>query len=426
MKALLITIGTYGDIHPYVGLGLRLKNRGHEVVVISNPHFESLFRSHGLKFIGFKSSSNFNEFIRNPNLSDPIKALYAAGKWCTIEPMRETYQIIADNYETGNTVVAARCGLFGARIANEKLGVPLATILLCPNELRSLHTTPVCPKPMVLEDWVPKISKRLQLWIMDRFFIDRYLGPETNSLRSELGLPSVRRYYDKWYCSPDRVIAFYPDWYSPYQPDWPKQTVLTGFPLWDPPAQLEQNTEVSDFIRKDKSLLVFTPGSYNRFAESFFKAAVHCCNSLDCLGILLTKYREHLPKTLPGNVMHCDYIPLDSLLPHAALLVSHGGMGTVAQALATGVPQIIMPIAFNQPDDAVRLQRMGVGDFIPPEKFNGSLLTKKTRALLSSPLVAERLRDLAGRFNGVDPIGRACKLLEELKGIDLKRKVPCL
>ncbi|MDD3295545.1 MAG: glycosyltransferase [Geobacteraceae bacterium] len=426
MKALLVTMGTYGDMHPYVGLGLRLKSRGHEVVVISNQHFETLFSAHGLTFIGLKSSGDFQEYISSPDLCDPIKALMTAGKWCTLEPIRETYKIIADFYEPGNTVIACRNFVFAARIANEKLGAPLATILLCPNEMRSLYSTPVFPKPMALNDWVPKFSKRLQFWIMDRFFADAFLGPTTNSFRSELGLPAVSRFYDKWYYSPDRIIAFYPDWYSPYQPDWPKQMVLTGFPLWDPAATLDKHSEIFSFIRRGEPPIVFTPGSYNRHAGHFLRAAVECCETLGRRGVLLTKYREHLPEKLPSDVVHCDYAPLESLLPYTAALVSHGGIGTVAQALAAGVPQILMPITFNQPDDAARLKRLGVADFIPPKKFKGSLLTKKMGQLLSSESVAERCRDLAGRFNGVDPIGRACELLEELKGIDLKRKVPCL
>jgi rhamnosyltransferase subunit B len=420
VKALLVTMGTYGDMHPYVGLGLRLKQRGHDVVVVSNRHFQQLFNGHGLEFIGLKTSGSFHEFIGNPDLCDPARAWIAAGKWATLEPMREIYQVIAENYVAGNTVVAAPYGSFGSRIAREKLGVPLATVLLCPNDLRSLYRTPVFPKPMVLHDWVPRISKRIQFWLMDRLVVDRIVGPATNAFRRELELPPLRGFLSGWCFSPDRIIGFFPDWYSPYQPDWPRQTVLTGFPRWDPGIPLQEHRELYDFVAGGDPPLVFTPGSYNRYGEGFLHAAVECCASLGRRGILLTRYRDQLPKVLPQEVMHFEYAPFDSLLPHAAALVSHGGIGTVAQALAAGVPQILMPIAFNQPDEAVRLKRLGVADFIHPKHFSGLLLTKKMRALISSALVAERCRDLAERFHNVDPIEQACQLLENLRGVDLK------
>lgn len=426
MKVLLLPMGSYGDIHPYLGLGLRMKSRGHDVIVAANVYFQELFQSHGLQFVPLKTSSNYNAFYKRAELCNPAQALIAAGKWCVLEPMQEIFHFIQANYITGETVVAAPYACFGARIAQEKSGVPLATVTLLPFDLRSAYHAPKMPRPMLLEDWVPKISKRIQYWIMDRFFADHVLGPTTNGFRATLGLLPIKRFLAGWCFSPDRVIAFYPDWYAPRQPDWPQNTIMTGFPRWDPAVSLNEHREASEFIKKGDSPIVFTPGSYNQHSRQFFKASIECCITLGKRGILLTKYREQLPEVLPKEVKHFDYVHLEALLPYAAALVNHGGIGTLAQALAHAVPQIIMPIAFNQPDDAVRLKRMGVADFIPPKKFKGSLLTKKMEQLLSSESVAERLRDLAGRFHGVDPIGQACELLEELRGIDLKRKVPCL
>jgi rhamnosyltransferase subunit B len=189
MKVLLFPMGTFGDIHPYLGLGLRLRSRGHRVLVAANVFFESLFRSHDLDFIPLKTSSDYESFYRKPEHNHPAKALMASGKWCGIEPMREVCRIAEEQYEPGKTVMAAPYYAFGARIAREALGVPLVTVVLLPCELRSLHRSPVMPSPMVLNDWVPKVSKRFQFWIMDRFFADRAVGADVNAFRSELGFP---------------------------------------------------------------------------------------------------------------------------------------------------------------------------------------------------------------------------------------------
>jgi UDP:flavonoid glycosyltransferase YjiC (YdhE family) len=76
-------------------------------------------------------------------------------------------------------------------------------------------------------------------------------------------------------------------------------------------------------------------------------------------GILLTRHRRHIPARLPDGVAHCSYAPFSQLLPRCAMLVHHGGIGTTAQALASGKPQIITPFSFDQFDNAERSRKLG-------------------------------------------------------------------
>ena len=78
--------------------------------------------------------------------------------------------------------------------------------------------------------------------------------------------------------------------------------------------------------------------------------------------MFLTQYPEQLPARLPNGVRHFNYIPFSTVLPRAAAFVHHGGIGTTAQALAAGVPQLVVPLAHDQPDNAVRIRHLGVGD----------------------------------------------------------------
>jgi rhamnosyltransferase subunit B len=185
-----------------------------------------LISSLGFSFIAPKGFVSVPEFFKNPDIWRPIKGWQASGRWATLDPLRETYQIIAELYQPGETVVVAPYSLFAVRVAREKLGVPLATVVLEPDKLRSLHRTSLMLRPLVLEDWMPKFAKRLQLDILDRLFIDRFVGPETNAFRAELGLSPARGFLAEWCLSPDRVLAFFPPWYAPLQPDWPAQTRL--------------------------------------------------------------------------------------------------------------------------------------------------------------------------------------------------------
>lgn len=89
------------------------------------------------------------------------------------------------------------------------------------------------------------------------------------------------------------------------------------------------------------------------------------------------------------------YVPFSQLLPHAAALIYHGGIGTLAQAVAAGIPHLVMPLGHDQPDNAHRLERLGIGASLPPQKFKVDLIAGKLAHLLDSADVRERCRALA-------------------------------
>ena len=113
---------------------------------------------------------------------------------------------------------------------------------------------------------------------------------------------------------------------------------------------------------------------------------------------------------------HFDYVPFSQVLPRAAALVHHGGIGTCAQGLAAGVPQMVMPLAHDQPDNADRLRRLGVSRTVMPKRFHGPALAATLDDLLRCERTAKACRDVAERFRGADPLGETCRLIEEVAG----------
>ncbi|HJY34289.1 MAG TPA: nucleotide disphospho-sugar-binding domain-containing protein, partial [Vicinamibacterales bacterium] len=102
------------------------------------------------------------------------------------------------------------------------------------------------------------------------------------------------------------------------------------------------------------------------------------------------------------------------VLPRCAALVSHGGIGTLAQGLAAGVPQLTMPMGFDQPDNATRLERLGVGRWVIPSKFDGDRVAATLRALLDDGRTAARCREWSERIRARNAIEETCDLLEQL------------
>jgi UDP:flavonoid glycosyltransferase YjiC (YdhE family) len=411
-QMLLIPVGSAGDVHPFIALALALRERGHRVTVITSVYFESLIRKAGLDFVGLGTVEEFESVLLHPDGWHPRRGFPVVFRWGVLPWIRRLYDIIAERYIPGETVVAASLLAFGARLAQEKLGVPTVSVELQPAVLRSCRQAPVLPG-FAMPDWLPSPLKRLAYWLGDVLVLDPVIAPETNAVRAELGLPPVRRLLDAWWHSPDRIIGLYPAWFAPPQPDWPSQLVLTGFPLFDERGLTDAPREVHEFLDQGPPL-IFTAGSAMRQGHAFFAESAEACRLLGRRGLLVTRYAEQLPATLPEGVRHCAYIPFSQLLPRSAALVHHGGIGTTAQALAAGVPQLVMPMSHDQPDNAARVMRLGVGRSLAPQRFQARAVARLLDDLLTSPDVPIRCAEVARHFHGAEPIADACRTIAEL------------
>jgi UDP:flavonoid glycosyltransferase YjiC (YdhE family) len=300
-----------------------------------------------------------------------------------------------------------------SRVIGEKYGAPVASVIFAPSLLWTLYDSPRL-KGALLGPGVPRWLKSLQFRLADRLFIRPVLGGELNRLRRELGLAPIRRIFSEWLFDSGLVLALFPEWFGPPQPDWPKNVRLVGFPLWDSHAAQQLSSDVLQFLDAGPPPIAFSPGSANRAAHRFFSAAVDACDRLGRRGILLTKYGDQLPKQLSSTVRHFGFIPLSKLLPRTAALVHHGGIGSCAQGLAAGVPHVVQPMSYDQFDNSRRLVRLGVGREIPVHHFSGRTITDAVAPLLDGPEVAERCRELAAHCNGPASLSAACDVLEQL------------
>jgi rhamnosyltransferase subunit B len=229
-----------------------------------------------------------------------------------------------------------------------------------------------------------------------------------------LGLAPVKRVFSQWLHSASMVLGLFPDWFGPPQPDWPANTRLTGFPLWDAQEDAALSRDVQEFLAAGSAPIAFSPGSANREAHQFFEAAVEACERIGRRGILLTKYAEQLPAKMPPTVRHFGFVPLSRLLPHTAALVHHGGIGTCAQGLAAGVPHLVRPMAFDQFDNSRRLIGLGVAEEISVKAFRGPAIAAALERLTTSADVATKCRALAERCDGAAALTAACVELERL------------
>ncbi len=168
-----------------------------------------------------------------------------------------------------------------------------------------------------------------------------------------MGLAPAKHILGSWAHSPDKTIGLFPEWFASPQPDWPQNAKLAGFVLHsDGPGTLPP--QLVDFLDAGAPPIIFTPGTEMKHAHDFFATSVQALAQLGRRGILVSRHTEHLPPSLPEGVISFPYIPFDAALPRAAAIVHHGGIGTTAQAIAAGIPQVVRPMAHDQPDNAAR------------------------------------------------------------------------
>ncbi len=414
MHHLLVTIGSHGDTHPFVGLGARLRERGHRVTVAANGAFRQMIERAGLEFEELGTAEEYWGALRNPDIWHPVKGFKTVFESGILPAVRRAYELVRRHAEAGEVVVTAHAIAFGARIAQEKLGVPLATVHLAPAVFRSGEEPPVFKGSEFMQYTPAWLNRLLFKYVMDKCVADPVLAGPVNELRGELGLAPVARIVDEWWNSPELVVGLFPEWYGPMATGWPKQLRLTGFPLFDERGDHELAAETEAFLQSGAPPIAFTFGSAMTHAGDYLMASADACERLGRRGLLLTKYREQVPRSLPAGVMHVEYAPFSELLPRCAALVHHGGVGTTAQALAAGVPQLIVPFAHDQPDNAARVKRLGCGAEIGPKAYRKGKGAGLLETLLDKPVVAATCREVAAKFSGHDPLGEACDLIEGL------------
>jgi len=114
---------------------------------------------------------------------------------------------------------------------------------------------------------------------------------------------------------------------------------------------------------------------------------------------------------VPATVGVFQYLPYSSAFPRAAAVVHSGGIGTLAQALAAGRPQLIVPVAFDQPDNARHAVALGVARSVPFRKATASAMSRELAALLHGPDYALRADHIAQTIVAEDAAGVACDAL---------------
>jgi UDP:flavonoid glycosyltransferase YjiC (YdhE family) len=109
-----------------------------------------------------------------------------------------------------------------------------------------------------------------------------------------------------------------------------------------------------------------------------------------------------------------NYAPFEALLARASAMVHHGGVGTTSQGLRAGIPTLIVPFAFDQPDNAAHAERLGCSRTLPREKYRAARVAKELDMILTERIYAVRANEIGDLLRKENGAGVASDLIEQV------------
>jgi rhamnosyltransferase subunit B len=418
-RFLLTTLGSLGDLHPYIAVGIGLRDRGHSVTIATSEIYRAKVEGEGLRFAPMR-----------PDMSGMIDNAEVMRQ--AVHPRRGTEFVIRKLFvpwieqSFEDTLAAARDAdlivghpiAFATPTVAEHLGKRWVSIALQPSIFLSAYDPPVVSgAPLMtqlfkLGPGFARVFFRLVARVMASWFAP------LNDLRGRLGLPLVRNPLQHGMFSPWGTQAWFSHVLAQPQIDWPTRTAITGFPFYD---KLDPGSgmtpELRRFLDEGPPPVVFTLGSSAVFdAGKFYSESLAAVSRTGQRAVLLIgRDRRNLPSTsVPASVFVAEYAPYSELLPRAAATVHQGGVGTTAQALRAGKPMIVVPWSHDQPDNAMRIEKLGVGRVIPRNQYRTARLERELTLLLSDKACAEAALAAGHAICAENGVATACAGLEQI------------
>ena len=403
-RVLLATFGSLGDLYPYIAVGQALRARGITARIATCSDYQSQVQGAGLEFAPVAPSlaqlGTPQELARR--VADPIRGSKALLNGLIMPHLRESHRQLRAAAGEADLLIGHPLTFMLQVVAAEQRKPWLSSILAPANFLSRDDPPALAPINSL------QIARRLGPRVYDvllhliRGAVRGWEQP-LHEYRRELGLPaSGKVMVFEGQFSPLGTLALFDAPLMRPQPDWPPHTHLCGTPLYDGNApEPRVLTQLQEFLAAGAPPLVFALGSSAVWlGGEFWVAALEAARRLGRRAILITGAGS-LPN-LPDSVREFSYLPYSQVFPRACAVVHQAGIGTLAQALRAGRPQLITPVWFDQPDNAARAVRLGVARTLPFRRVTAARLVQQLRPLLAAPAYATAAREVAASLTGID------------------------
>jgi len=405
MRIVILTLGTHGDVRPYVALGKGLKARGHDVCIGAPENFETFVTANDLSFGSI--GEDFEQLIKKPEVAARLEGnflwsipkLIKMFKPSFVDSFNRAWQV-AQKAEL--IIIHPKC-LFGLDIA-EKLGIPVVCSSFQP-------IAPTNEFPLLSGKNHGRILNRASYYLLYGYSL--FFGGLINDFRiNVLGLAKRSRFKHPL-LSLDKPPLWLNAWsahVAPKPQDWPANAHVTGY--WfldDPMAKLDDRVE--DFLSHGEPPLYIGFGSMAWGNENSTAKISSALKQWGGRAIVATGWGG-LDDIEADNVLTIDHAPHNLLLPRTQAVVHHGGAGSTAAGLRAGRPTLICPFIADQPFWGQRVATLGAGPApVSLKKTSTDELACLFNELCSASKYQTNASELAGKIVEEDGITTAINLI---------------
>ncbi len=399
MRILIATIGTRGDIQPYIALALGLKKAGHQPIVASHPSLKSLVESYNLSFAPI-----------GPDVDLGKEAAIIRGKsknWIIgfSRVMKFSFRMLEESHPQllglcKNTDLVVISHSAAGSIEADQLGLPTVSVTLMPQAIPVNN-----PQDSAIKKGIMKIAGGMMGMMMTR---------PLNQIRKRVG---VQKMGPNGITSPRlNLIPMSPEVVAP-NPLWESQHQMTGYwfaespEKWNPPADLEQ------FLTAGTAPVVISLGAMAISGSDTLEAAQITVEAIAKSGVraIIQGWDEPMAKiSYSANIFHAGSIPHEWLLPKAAAVIHHGGFGTTSAGLKAGIPSMAVPHIIDQFLWGQKLAELGVGpNPIPRTKLTVESMSQALMALTQDEEMRIRACELGKKIQAETGVDKAVALINE-------------
>jgi rhamnosyltransferase subunit B len=392
-RVVISTIGTGGDVFPFITMGRALAADGHQVTLVTHACYAADAETAGLAFTAVDTLDECDRMIRDGPLLAGGSGLLLFADRHILPRLRAECEMLRAHVVPGETVLIARAiPGFAPRIVAEQTGVPLIGVMMAPANVLGL--------PLYAQ------------------LVEARLGAAVNECRRDLGLPAVDRWkpwlayraslglWPDWFCAPDAAPP------SGLRSSGPQLSGLrlVGLLLSEEPGAGTIDEALRRELATGPPAILLTAGTGFFGGHDFFALAVDACRIAGCRPVIVCGQDDLLPAHVRRDALVLPKVrSLAALMRHVAIVCHHGGMGTLGQALAAGVPQLTIAQGGDREDNARRLQQLGVAVSITPRERTATAIGAALRLVTASGAIARRCAELARRVRDTPTLELVCE-----------------
>ena len=440
MKMIFTALGTNGDLLPLLAVAEQALARGHEAIVITTQEHRKRTESIGATFIPIFRSGWGGHFSEYPEAEDPIKMIELVDRYYVREAIPEFLTKIRALKTEDTVVIVGTAANFAVRLICEYLRIPQVTLFFAPISVPSAEAPPKFGKIDHL-NYFPKFMRSIFMNIGYKYIVGPRICQTINDFRYEHGMPLIKPIdILKWFNTAECLVAMYPSWFQcalhpklgeEVPSDIDQRIQFLGFPLFETNLQSYQPShELESFLARYPNAIAFTFGTGTRYCRQYFEMALEVCVAMKQPAVFLSQYRGNCPPNLPEYIRYEGYVPFEWLLARVKAIAYHGGIGTLSQAMAAGAVQLVFPSNGDQWDNAARVKKLGLGEWIPLHQLTNKRLTRLLKKLNKNSIryeencsaFAKRIQQPASRFDAAHLVEQIEQLMPVSQTQQLKKE----